>query len=108
MRIAVFHDLPSGGAKRTLFEKVQRLSGTHELDVFVFGTANESFCDIRPWVRDYRFYPLTGPKLLEIPLRRINQFNRCLHLQRIKRLSRKKSIEIDSGAYDVFWIEPSQ
>jgi glycosyltransferase involved in cell wall biosynthesis len=108
MRIAIFHDLPSGGAKRALFEKVQRLSASHDLDVFVLSTANETFCDIRPCVGNYRVYPLTSPKLLESPFGRINQFNRWLHLQSIKRLSSQIAIDIDSGGYDVVWVEPSQ
>lgn len=108
MRIAIFHDLPSGGAKRTLFEKVQRLSANHHLEVFVPGTANETFCDIRPWVKDYRVYPLTAPKLLESPFGRFNQLSRWFHLQNIKKLSRQIAGDIDSEGYDVVWVEPSQ
>ena len=44
MRIAVFHDLPSGGAKRALFEICRSLNEMgHEIDLFVPDTANEVF-----------------------------------------------------------------
>ena len=42
MKIAVFHNLPSGGAKRALYGYVEYLMKmNHQVDVFVPSTANE-------------------------------------------------------------------
>jgi glycosyltransferase involved in cell wall biosynthesis len=108
MRIAVFHDLPSGGAKRSLFETAQRLAKRHTLDVYVFGTANEEFCDLRPFANNYRVYPLTSPRLLKSPFGRYNQLSRWRHLQKIRRICRKIAADIDLGDYDVVLVHPSQ
>jgi glycosyltransferase involved in cell wall biosynthesis len=108
MRIAIFHDLPSGGAKRSLFETAQRLAKRHTLDVYAFSTANEAFCDLRPWANHYYDYPLSEPRLLDSPLGRYNQFSRWRHLHKIDKLSRKVAADIDSGDYDVVWVHPSQ
>ena len=43
MKIAVFHNLPSGGAKRALYGNIKYLVKEHEVDVFVPSTANEEY-----------------------------------------------------------------
>jgi len=47
MKIAVFHNLPSGGAKRALYSFVKYLTKSgHLVDVFVPSTADETFFTI--------------------------------------------------------------
>jgi glycosyltransferase involved in cell wall biosynthesis len=108
MRIAIFHDLPSGGAKRALLETAQRLAQRHTLDVYAFSTADETFGDLRPWANRYDVYPLAEPRLLNSPLGRYNQFSRWLHLHKIDRLSQKIAADVDSRGYDVVFVQPSQ
>lgn len=43
MKIAVFHNLSSGGAKRALYNNLIYLSKNHTIDVYVPSTANENF-----------------------------------------------------------------
>lgn len=44
MKIAVFHNLPSGGALRTLYDKVKGLEAAgHEVSLYTFSTADLSF-----------------------------------------------------------------
>src|SRR5688572_25073784 len=51
MRIAVFHNLPSGGAKRALYGFVKELKRKgHELDLFVPSTADETFLSLESFV----------------------------------------------------------
>ena len=69
MRIAVFHDLPSGGAKRTLYETVKRLVPKHTVDVYALSTADEAYADLRPLVKRYYAYPFTPPRLFVSLLR---------------------------------------
>lgn len=59
MRIAVFHNLPSGGAKRALhgFVKQLKLKG-HEIDLFVPSTADETFLNLKPLVNQTAVIPV--------------------------------------------------
>ena len=48
MKIAVFHNLPSGGAKRALYGSVRHLVNSgHSVDVFVPSTAEEAFLSLK-------------------------------------------------------------
>ena len=46
MRIALFHNLPSGGAKRAVFEFIKHLSKAHEIDLYIYDIKAEDFLDI--------------------------------------------------------------
>jgi glycosyltransferase involved in cell wall biosynthesis len=107
MRIAIYHDLPSGGAKRALFEWVRRLIERHEVDVFTSSTADHEFCDIRPFSRNYNVFEFSPRKLFGSPLGRLNQLQRWRDLNSLDRLSRDIAIEINNGAYDVLFAHPS-
>ena len=52
MKIAVVHNLPSGGAKRSTYELVRELSARgHTLYEFTKSTADLDFCPLRPYVQ---------------------------------------------------------
>lgn len=106
MRIAIFHDLPSGGAKRTLYEAARRLCQHHTLDVFSLSTADAAFCSLSPFANSETVYPFSPGRLLKSPFGRINQFVRWLDLLRLDRLSRRIAKEIDAGNYDVVYVQP--
>lgn len=108
MKIAVFHNLPSGGAKRMMFELIRRLAGQHEFHVFTFTQANHEFCDIRPYVRSHQIYEYKDGKLFKSPFGRLNQFIRYLNLNRLIRLNQRIGNEIDEGNYDFVWVNPCQ
>jgi glycosyltransferase involved in cell wall biosynthesis len=63
VRIAVYHDLPSGGAKRALFNYAKGLvERGHTVDVYAPPTADEEFLDLRPVASRYYEMPLrSGP-----------------------------------------------
>ncbi|MEN6644950.1 MAG: glycosyltransferase family 4 protein [Armatimonadia bacterium] len=47
MRIAIYHNVPSGGAKRVAYEHCKRLvAAGHEVTVFQPSTADLAFCDL--------------------------------------------------------------
>ena len=50
MRIASYHNLPSGGAKRSLYEETKGLAADHTIDVFTLSTADSGFADLKPLV----------------------------------------------------------
>ena len=108
MKIAVFHNLPSGGAKRTLCESVRRMSTRHQIDVFSLSSANHTFADLRPYVSRHQVYPFQPGRLFESPLGRLNQIVRLRDLQRIKGVTRQIAREIEQGHYDLAYVEPCQ
>jgi glycosyltransferase involved in cell wall biosynthesis len=63
MKIAVFHNLPSGGAKRALYGYVEYLTRkNHIVDVFVPSTANEDFLPLKDLANN--LYTFTVPSTL--------------------------------------------
>ena len=95
MRIAVYHNLLSGGAKRALAELARRLAERHEIDVFSLSCSNHDFADLRPFVWEYRTFRFDPLPLLASPLGRLNQAARTADLLRLNRLSRQIAQEIE-------------
>ena len=106
MNIAVYHNLPSGGAKRTLYETLARLAPRHSVHVFTLTTADERFCDVRPVVRSWRAYRFVPSPLFSSPLGRLNQLQRWRDLWRLDALQRQVAAEIDRGGFDVVLVQP--
>ena len=101
MKIAVFHNIPSGGAKRALFEWIHRLTGEHTLDVYSLSTADHSFCDVRPFASQHRVFEFSPRSLFKRPFGRLNQFQRWRDLGDLKQLNRRIAEQINQGGYDV-------
>ncbi len=106
MRIAIFHNLSSGGAKRALCEMTRRLSRRHRIDAFSLSTADHDFADIRPWVRSHRVIHFTPTPLLESPFGRINNVSRIADLMRLRLANRWAAHLIDRGEYDLVFVHP--
>ena len=61
LNIAVFHNLPSGGAKRALYGYVDYLTkNNHQVDVFVPSTANEEFLPLKNVVTNVYTFPVSN------------------------------------------------
>lgn len=108
MRIAVYHNLPSGGAKRTLFEAVQHLVGRHEIDEYTLSSADLSFCDLRPLVRRQEVVEFLPLPLFSSPFGRLNQVIRLLDLIRIRASQKSIARKIEASNYDVLLVEHCQ
>jgi glycosyltransferase involved in cell wall biosynthesis len=106
MRIAIYHNLPSGGAKRTLFETLRRLVQRHEVDVYTLITADEQFCDLRPLANRHQAYQFTPLRLFHSPLGRLNQLQRWRDLRHLDQLARQIAGEMDAEQYDVVLAQP--
>ncbi|HUM70469.1 MAG TPA: glycosyltransferase family 4 protein [Chloroflexota bacterium] len=104
MRIALFHNAPSGGAKRAIQEWTIRLAANHELDVFTMSTADHEFCDLRPYVNHHAVFEYHPRTLLSSPFGRLNQLQRWRDLGDLIKLNRQIAERIDSGAYDVLFV----
>lgn len=107
MRIALFHDLPSGGAKNAVYEMVRRLVCRHTVDVFTLTSSEHSFCDIRPFVNEHRVYSFRPLPLFESPLGRLNQIQRWRDIDRLASISERIGEDIDKQQYDVVFVHPS-
>jgi len=106
MRIALFHNLPSGGAKRTTYEQTRRLAQRHEVDLFSLSTANQEFADIRGFAHRTVILPFKPGRLFRSPFGRLNQAVRILDLLRLRRVMRALADEIDRHGYDVALVHP--
>lgn len=102
MKIAVFHNLPSGGAKRALYELTKRLCRDHQVDLFRFDVTEESFLDMRDLVHTEHIFTLQKPFLAA--LRPNGQIPRILWVPAFKKASMAMAQCIESGAYDVAFV----
>jgi len=109
MKIAVYHNLPSGGAKRAVSEQITRLSAQHSLTLYSLNTADHRFAskDTEMLVPNIirEFHPLPMAKS---PFGRINPFLRLANVLRLIILARKQAAEIDAQGYDVVLLQPCQ
>ena len=62
LRIAIYHNVPAGGAKRAIFEFAQGLAGRgHKIIEIVPSTSELDWCSLEPFVTARRIYPLRWP-----------------------------------------------
>jgi glycosyltransferase involved in cell wall biosynthesis len=101
MRIALFHNTPSGGAKRAIYEWTRRLSEKHQIDVYTLSSANHDFCDIRPYVHTHNVFKFTPRKLFNSPWGRLDQFQRWRDLGDLECIGRRIADQINSINYDI-------
>lgn len=105
MRIALFHNLPSGGAKRHTLEQVRELAHRgHEVVEFAPSTAALTFCSLGPWVSAQRIFPSAEfPSIPRVPL--VTPFLHTLLglsvLRHTRRVNRTIAVGIDRGGFDV-------
>ena len=101
MRIALYHNVPSGGAKRAIFEWTRRLSARHVIHAYTLSSADHGFCDIRPVVQRHVERPFAASRNYSSPFGRLNQFQRWRDLGRLIDVGRNIAAAIDAGGYDV-------
>ncbi len=106
MKIAIYHNLPSGGAKRLLFEFTKRLADHHEIHVYTTSTANHEFGDLRPFAKQHHIYPYGSGKLFKSPFGRLNQLVRYFDLRRMQSLDRKIAKDIQQEGFDLVFANP--
>jgi glycosyltransferase involved in cell wall biosynthesis len=106
MKIAIYHNLPSGGAKHTLYETAKRLFPKHTLDVYRLSTSDEEFYNLSKFINTERVFHFSPAKLFGSPFGRLNQLQRFLDLQRLDRLARRIARQVDEGEYDIVFAQP--
>jgi glycosyltransferase involved in cell wall biosynthesis len=108
MKIAIFHNLPSGGAKRIVFEQVKHLSRSHEVDLYSLKSADHKFCEPSDLARNVYIFDFEPLPLFGSPLGRLNQAMRILDIFRLRRIERAIAAEINRQGYDVALVHPCQ
>jgi glycosyltransferase involved in cell wall biosynthesis len=94
MRIAFFHNLPAGGAKRVAFEFIKLLVKTHEVDLYTYDNSSEDFNDLTPLV-DNKMLINDGNES------KIKIIGRLISIYRVQKSSKKMSKLINEGGYDL-------
>lgn len=100
MKIAVFHNLPSGGAKRAVHEICKILSKRHVLHLFRLTTSCEDFLNIENMVERVFTFDYKEDE----PFKSLNPLKRFINLYKLYNVSQKIAKEIDRGPYDFVFI----
>lgn len=104
MRLAIYHNLPSGGGKRALYEITVRLAQRHEVDAYTLSCAEHDFCDLRPFVQRHVIFPFRPLPLARRPFGRLNQGIRTADLLRLEAVQGRIAAQIDAAGYDVVFV----
>ena len=110
MKIALFHNLPSGGAKRHTLEQIRELVRRgHRITEFAPSTADLDYCSLAPFVQEQRIFEFSPPEVLK---RRIPFITPYVHafqgrqvLNQTDRLNRRIAQEIDAGGFDLVFVK---
>ena len=106
MKIAIYHNLPPGGAKRVLYEEVKELSKKHNIYLFELSVTDESFLDIKPFCKKVRIFKFNLEKDSFGIFRRVNNdWNNFVVLNSIHK---KIAKEIDRNNFDVVLVHPDK
>lgn len=109
MKIALYHNLGSGGSKREAFEFAKQFAALgHAVDLFCPSTADEDFLPMTGFVRESRCYPLelAGEVKFRLPgLRRYADLAILLrNIARIDCAAKEIAADIDAGGYDFAFL----
>lgn len=105
MKIAFFHELPPGGARRAINEYARQLKKDHLVDLFLVDDNKSSNEDkFYSNVFFYRFIP----KFWQGKNWRVRLYKDTVELFQIYKLHRKIAQDIDKRAYDVVLVSASK
>jgi glycosyltransferase involved in cell wall biosynthesis len=110
VRIALFHNLPSGGAKRHTLEQVKELARRgHEVFEFTLSTADQSYCSFAAYVREQRTYQYAPNRLLtpRVPLVTpyLHAWRGLATLRQLDALSKEIAVTIDDTSFDAVLVK---
>jgi glycosyltransferase involved in cell wall biosynthesis len=103
MKIALYHNLPPGGAKRAVYEEVRWLIRRHKVNYFKLSCTDESFLDIRKYVEntyEYNFSININARKFQ---RLVKDYKTFISLDN---LHKNIADNINSNNYDICLIHP--
>lgn len=92
MRIAVYHNLPSGGALRVLEAYLKYQAAHHHIELFLPETANDEFVPLSPYVAKVHRFPMQAVR---------GKLGNYTQLREVARLGKRAASAIDAGSFDV-------
>ncbi len=112
LKIAVFHNLPSGGAKRALYGFIKYLNKSpHTVDVFVPSTANEKFLPLKDLVREVKSFPVKKNfwrSMVYSKFEYVPAIIKPMSLKDLEKTHKEIAEVINNGDYDVVLCEQDQ
>ena len=104
MRIAVYHNMMSGGNKRSLYEKIRgfRKYG-HEVHVFNLSISDESFMDLHE-VADEVVTTKVAQLTFRGPLAILNPIFQILQIMPVWLANRRVARLLNEGDFDLVWV----
>ncbi|MCD7781510.1 MAG: glycosyltransferase [Methanosphaera sp.] len=112
LKIAVFHNLPSGGAKRSLYTYIDYLtSHGHIVDVFIPQTANEDYLPLEPIasnIVEYEVKPSFIRERIYSLFSYVPAIIRRVSLNNLYNTHKKIAEDINSLDYDIVYVEQDQ
>lgn len=106
MKIAVFHNVPPGGAKRVVYEEVKYLSKKYQIDIYKYTSNDENFLDIRPFGEKVKVYNIDIKSKLSGFINRLEKDFKNFFI--LERVSEEIAQEINNGNYDVVLVHPDK
>jgi glycosyltransferase involved in cell wall biosynthesis len=100
VRLAVYHNQPSGGARRALYELGLRMAANHEIDVYTLSTAEQTLLNDSDWARSVHVRPFQPRRPIRMGLY-LNELREWQDLREMDSSCAEIAREIDSGGYDV-------
>lgn len=106
MKIALYHNLPSGGAKRHAFGQVRELARRgHDIVEFAPSTADLNYCSLSPHIGARRVFDFIAVRQTRGRIPFLTPYLHALQgvatLRRMDQLTREIAREIDAGDFDV-------
>lgn len=113
MKIALIHNLPSGGAKRIVYEQIKGLAQNgHEIVEFAPSTADFAFGSLSAYVKTTRVFPFARIQFQKrrIPLLTpyIHAFEGLEYLRRMELLYQTIAEEVNGEGFDLAYVQDCQ
>ena len=106
MKIAIWHNLPSGGGKRALYDQVQGLLGRgHYIEVWCPPTADPNYLPLKQWVKEHLVPLEVEVGATKNPLKRATFELHYMQsrLAAMERHCRQCAQEIEAGKFDLLF-----
>lgn len=106
MKIALFHNVPPGGAERVVYEQIHHLQENHSVILYTIPSDKKSFLDfskIECQIKEY-FFAQAGDAH-GIKKRILSDFNQFVSLQT---LHKKIAFDIDKQKFDLVIVHPDK
>lgn len=105
MKIAFFHELHAGGARRAVNEFARHLKKDHQVDVFIVDEKDDN--TERKFFNNIHYYNFT-PKKWKGGDWKTRLYKDSIELYKLYRLHKKIAMEINKKRYDVVIVYPSR